>query len=185
MKRESLQGLGLSDEQVDNVMAMHSSELNDIRSNLTAAEQERDSFKNQLESNQTELAKLKDSQKDNEELQSQLDDLQGKFDESSSKASNELEQVRKESAIDLELVKSGARNPKAVKALLDNDSVKFDDDGIHGLSDQLDKLKESEAYLFETGDAGKPNPFPKGNPSGGVPANENKLAEVLGIKTEK
>ncbi|KAF0353804.1 capsid protein [Pediococcus acidilactici] len=182
MKREDLQGLGLSDEQVNSVMAKHSAELNDMRTKLTSAEQERDSFKGQLESNQSELAKFKDSQKDNEALQDQLKELQGKFDKVSESSANELAQVRKESAIDLELVKSGARNPKAVKALLDNDAIKLDDEGIHGLNDQLEGLKESDGYLFEGKEPDKPNPFADGNPSGGTPANDNKLAEALGLK---
>lgn len=182
MRREDLQELGLSDEQVNGVMAKHSAELNDMRTKLTSAEQERDSFKGQLESNQSELAKFKDSQKDNEALQDQLKELQSKFDEVSEQSTNELAQVRKESAIDLVLVKSGARNPKAVKALLDNDAIKLDDEGMHGLSDQLDSLKESDGYLFEGKELDKPKPFAGGNPSGGTPANDNKLAEVLGLK---
>ncbi|KAF0340600.1 phage scaffolding protein [Pediococcus acidilactici] len=182
MKREDLQGLGLSDEQVNSVMAKHSAELNDMRTKLTSAEQERDSLKGQLESNQSELAKFKDSQKDNEALQDQLKELQGKFDEVSEQSANELAQVRKESAIDLALVKSGARNPKAVKALLDNNAIKLDDEGMHGLNDQLESLKESDGYLFEGKEPDKPNPFAGGNPSGGTPANDNKLAEALGLK---
>ena len=36
MKREELKDLGLSDEQVGSIMAMHSSEMNKLRGELTS-----------------------------------------------------------------------------------------------------------------------------------------------------
>lgn len=185
MKREKLQELGLNDEQVNSVMAIHSAELNDVRAKQTAAEQERDSLKSQLDANQEDLKKFKESQKDSEELQSKLDDLQSKFDETKQNAANELNEVKKSSAIDMELMKAGARNPKAIKALLDSDAIKLDDDGIHGLKDQLDAVKESDGYLFESKEPDKPNPFPKGNPNGGAPVQQDEVAKALGLKTNK
>ena len=43
-----------------------------------------------------------------------------------------------------------ARNPKAVKALLDRDALKYDKGKIIGLEEQLETLKKNEdsAFLF-------------------------------------
>ena len=61
------------------------------------------------------------------------------------------------------------KNIKAVKALLDIDSIKLDGDKLLGLDDQLNGLKENESYLFEQEQ--KPNSptiVAPGNPQGGT-----------------
>lgn len=57
MKRETLVELGLTKEQVDSVMGEYGKSLNDVKERLTAAEGERDQFKNQFEDQQSELEK--------------------------------------------------------------------------------------------------------------------------------
>src|SRR5690606_24948682 len=52
-------------------------------------------------------------------------------------------------ALERALVSAKARNPKAVKALLDTEAIKLDGDKLLGLEEQLEKLKESDPYLFE------------------------------------
>ena len=42
------------------------------------------------------------------------------------------------------------KNHKAIKALLDMDKIKLDEEGLKGLEDQLASLKTNESYLFET-----------------------------------
>lgn len=65
MKRETLKELGLTGEQIDAVMSDHGSSVNELRKQLTAVEVERDQFKTQLETNQTELeTKFAEQQKD-------------------------------------------------------------------------------------------------------------------------
>jgi copper chaperone CopZ len=69
---------------------------------------------------------------------------------------NKLRQKTLDNEIEKELIKRKARNPKAVKALLDNDTIKLEeDDSVVGLSEQLDKLQESDDYLFESAEARK------------------------------
>lgn len=55
MKREALNGFGLSKEQIDSVLSEYGKSVNDMKERLTTAEGERDQFKNQLETQQTEL----------------------------------------------------------------------------------------------------------------------------------
>ena len=58
-----------------------------------------------------------------------------------------------DSLVDLELIKNKAKNPKAVKALLvDLDKAEIVDGSIKGLDEQFKKLKETDAYMFETED---------------------------------
>ena len=77
---------------------------------------------------------------DVEKLKTAATDAQKKFDA-------DLATVRRDSAIDLLLVQSGARNVKAAKALLDLSKVKLKDDGgIDGVD--IEGLKKSDPYLF-------------------------------------
>ncbi|MGF1917222.1 phage scaffolding protein [Enterococcus faecalis] len=55
MKRETLSGFGLSKEQIDSVLSEYGKSVNDMKERLTTAEGERDQFKTQLETQQTEL----------------------------------------------------------------------------------------------------------------------------------
>ncbi|MFI3206794.1 MAG: phage scaffolding protein [Clostridia bacterium] len=63
----------------------------------------------------------------------------------------EMKQMRLQNAIDSALSISGARNQKAVSALIDKDSIEIGEDGnILGLSEQLESLKKSDGFLFES-----------------------------------
>lgn len=64
------------------------------------------------------------------------------------KYNTDLAAVKRDSAVDLELVARKAKNPKLVKAALDMSIIKLDGDKLIGLSEQLDKLNESDGYLF-------------------------------------
>ena len=65
------------------------------------------------------------------------------------KYNTDLATAKLNNAIDLELVAQKAKNPKLAKAALDMSIIKLDGDNLIGLSEQLDKLKESDGYLFE------------------------------------
>lgn len=185
MKREELRDLGLSDEQVSKVMGTHSAELNDVRADLQNATSERDQFKKQLDTNNEELTKLRDNAKDNETLQKQLDDLQGKFDQSKQDSENTIKTLKLNNAVDLAVAKSHARNTKAVKALINMDKVKMTDEGLSGLDDQITSLKDSDSYLFEAQPTDTSNSTHKGNPSGGNGEgddNRDAVRAALGLK---
>lgn len=84
-----------------------------------------------------------------EELQEKIVDLQ-KANEDLSKANEaELKQLKVEHAADMEIMASGAKNLKVVKALIDLEKAELGDDGkVIGLSEQLKTAKESDGYAF-------------------------------------
>ena len=62
----------------------------------------------------------------------------------------ELLGLRLDNAVDSALATAGARNLKAVRALLELDRVSLGDDGmLSGLSEQIDALVKSDGYLFD------------------------------------
>lgn len=172
MKREELKELGLTDEQIGSIMALHGVTVNELNSRVSTAEQQATQYQEQLEKNQNELNDFKANAKGNEDLTKQLEDLQSKFDETKTSSEQQIADLKKSSAIDLALTQAGAKNIKAAKALLDGESLELTDEGLKGLDDQLAALKESDGYLFGSNEPIPPNPDVKkatfsGNASGG------------------
>ena len=65
------------------------------------------------------------------------------------KYNTDIAAVKLDSAVNMALVEAKAKNPKLAKAALDMSVIKMDGDNLLGLTEQLDKLKESDGYLFE------------------------------------
>lgn len=169
MNREELKALGLTDEQIDKVMASHGKVINDTKEKLNTVRTERDDLKEQLTSRDQQLESLSKQVKDNEELTAEINRLK----EDNKNATQELQQKLERQAFDFSLEKAltdaKVRNPKAVKALLDLESIKLDGEKLLGLDDQLTSIKESDSYLFEVEQNNDPKPnFTTGQHSKGA-----------------
>ncbi|NTL52059.1 phage scaffolding protein [Enterococcus faecium] len=190
MKREELKELGLTDEQIGSIMALHGVTVNELNSRVSTAEQQATQYQEQLDKNQKELNDFKANAKGNEDLTKQLEDLQSRFDEIKTSSEQQIADLKKSSAIDLALTQAGAKNIKAAKALLDSESLELTDEGLKGLDDQLAALKESDGYLFGQSEQVPPNPDGKkatfsGNASSGQNVEEDVFAKALGVLPNK
>ncbi len=173
-------------------MAEYGKEINPLKQAQANAEQERDSLKSQLEDVNGQLSEAQKNSKKGSELQGQLKDLQKQFDDSKAKAEEQLQATKKDYEIAAALSKAGAKNDKAVKALLDTEKVNFDDDGkLIGLSEQLEAVKQDNDFLFA--DENESNPKPtitsKGNPNpdggnGNKALADYSYQELVALKTD-
>ena len=179
-----LKSVGLTDEQVENVVKgmpenkfyLATEEKLDER--YAKAKEQKAQIEAELTKANELVESLKQSQNPNEELQAKLSEYETQV--------NELTQQRladnKNAAIELALTKSGARNIKAVKALLDLDNIKATDSGYDGLEEQLKTIQEQNDYLFQQTESKVPTVTTGGNP----PSNENQnktMAQILGLKS--
>lgn len=127
-------------------------------------------------------------------------DLKAKYDEllktqkaEKEKYEKDLLASKKSYAIDLALTKAGAKNNKAVKALLDDSKIVLSDkDELVGFTEQLDAIKKDNDYLFNAKeDTDKPqnqpnpkptfggnNPNPSGNKNNGA---DDALRRAFGL----
>lgn len=169
MNREALKALGLTDEQIDTVMASHGSVVNATKGELTAMTTERDDLKGQLTDRDTQLETLKDKAAGNEDLLSQIEQLKTDNATATTDLQAKLDKQAFSFALEKGVVAMGARNPKAVIALLDVDSIKLDGDKLLGLDTQGEALKTSDAYLFgeDVVPPNSPSITVPGNPNGG------------------
>lgn len=87
------------------------------------------------------------------EAQREIEDIRKEGEELRQSLESELYDTRRDCAVDSELRRYGARNSKAVRALLDMDGVSFDGETVKGLIEQLERLKEENGFLFGGTDA--------------------------------
>lgn len=151
MKREFLKELGLSDEQIDKVMAEHGKSVNSVKDELEKVKefkQQVEELQGQLKERDKQLEELSKKAQGNEELTAEINKLK----EANEKAVKEYEEKLKKQAFDFALeralVNAKAKNPKAVKALLEIEKISLDGENLIGLEEQLKALKEKESYLF-------------------------------------
>ncbi|EAG5398894.1 TPA: phage scaffolding protein [Listeria monocytogenes] len=148
MQREYLKGLGLEDEVINKVMTENGKDITAAKQQLSEVEAERDGLKSQLTQRDKDIDDLKKDSGTSEELKKQIEDLQQKNTDLESNYQSEIAETKKNSAIELALASAKAKNPKTVRALLDNDKLELTDEGLKGLDEQLGALQESDAYLF-------------------------------------
>lgn len=62
----------------------------------------------------------------------------------------DLQKMQIEHETKYALTRMGAKNPSLAAKVLDMSAITIDNDGIHGLNEQLDKLRVSDPYLFSS-----------------------------------
>lgn len=186
MKREDLKELGLTDEQVGSVMAMHGGDVNGLKEQVTTLTSERDGFKSQFETVNGQLDTIKKDHKGDDDLKAQIEQLQADNKAAAEKHQAELNQTKVDYQTNLALTQAGAKNIKAVKALLDGDKIVLNEKGqLTGLNEQLEAVKKDNDYLFQADDGkpAKPNIVVPGNPNPGATTGKTlveKIQERLG-----
>lgn len=173
MTKEQLIALGLTEEQADKVIAgfgtmIPKSRFDDINEAKKQLEQ-------QIKDRDTQLEDLKAKATGNDELKAQIEELQAKNQQIQEEYETKIQKQQFDFALESALRDAKAKNPKAVRALLDTEAIKFVDGKLVGLEEQLKALKETDDYLFvpdglrgktppgaqnPTGN-NKPNPFSK------------------------
>jgi hypothetical protein len=172
LKREELKGLGLSDEQVDKVMGIHGTDVNDLKGQVSQLTTERDALKQRAADSDKQLNELKAAHKDDKDFQAEIDKLKADNKAKDDAAFKQLKETQLNYQTELALVKAGALNTKAASALIDKDKLSLDEKGnVTGLDEQLEALKsdDSSKFLFKAEEAQKPNDTPPitvpGNPN--------------------
>lgn len=176
MKREELKGLGLSDEQVDKVMGIHGTDVNDLKGQVSQLTTERDALKQRAADSDKQLNELKAAHKDDKDFQAEIDKLKADNKAKDDAASKQLKETQLNYQTELALVKAGALNTKAASALIDKDKLSLDEKGnVTGLDEQLEALKsdDSSKFLFKAEEAQKPNDTPPITVSGNPNPNAN------------
>ncbi|WP_407893507.1 phage scaffolding protein [Lacticaseibacillus sp. N501-2] len=163
MTREELKAMGLSDEQVDQVMASHGKATQKLRDANNKLSQQLDEATTGSTEQATQIDDLNKQLKAANKKAGQVDDLSKQLEA----ANGKLNQSTLDAAVNAQLSKAKVRNAKAARALLDPDLLKLDNEGkAPDLTEQIAALKESDGYLF---DEGTKNNYKPNSGKGGTP----------------
>ena len=186
MNKEKLIEKGLSEELADSIMKeLDGSFVTKSRFNEINAELKQ--MKDLIKERDGQLETLKKSVGDSEELKKQIETLQKDNKAKDEAHANEIKQLKIDTAIDKALADAKAKNPKAVKALLELGDVEVAEDGtIKGLDAKIKALRDAEdsSFLFDATENGnnKSKGFVPGQKMDGVPGAsstfEARLAEA-------
>ena len=91
----------------------------------------------------------KKNNKDNEALLNQIRDLQALNKQTTTDYENKINQMQFDYALDCALTNAKSKNNKALKALLDMNSIKYQEGKFEGLQEQIEALQKDASYLFD------------------------------------
>lgn len=186
--KEILKAQNLTDEQINNISAkmkeekIYTTSLENADERYTKLKGQKADLDEQIKAANTTITELKKNNKDNEALQQTIQDHEAT-----------IENLKKESAqkdfnyaLDSALKDNKCKNAKALKALLDLDNIKFNEGKLEGLEGQLNALKESDGYLFDTSNPAPGNTGGTGNhPRVGGGAGEVTKADLMKMPYSK
>lgn len=128
MNKEKLIEMGLTEELATSVMKeldgnyVPKARFNEVNTELKQA-------KDQVKERDSQLETLKKNVGDSEELKKQIETLQNDNKTKDEAHAAEIKQIKIDAAVDKALADAKAKNPKAVKALLDLAKAEISDDG--------------------------------------------------------
>ena len=150
MNKEDLIKLGIDEQTVYKICAIHGKDLEKMKSSVSQAATERDTLKTQLTEANKQIEGFKGMNVD--EIKKAADEYKTKFEQAQSEHAAQLSELKFSHALDGALATAKAKNPKAVKALLDMDVLKkaYDEKTgtIVNFDEHLKSVKEQNDYLF-------------------------------------
>ena len=150
MKREELEKLGLEKDAIDQIMALHGQTVEKHKTELATVKTEMQTVKDQLAEAGKQIEGFKSLDIDG--VKKSADEWKAKAEAAEKSAAEQVAKLKFDTALTSALSSAKAKNAKAVQALLDANALKYNDaDGsIVGLSEQLEKIKAENDYLFES-----------------------------------
>ena len=153
MNKEDLLKLGLTEEQAEKVLSANTEQLKGFipKARFDEVNNSKKQAEKDLSERDMQLETLKNSTGDIETLKNTIKQLQDENKASKEQYEANISKIKLENAIDNALGNAKAKNSKAVRALLDMEKIKFENDNLSGLDEQLKALKEAEdsKFLFE------------------------------------
>ncbi|MET3616601.1 chromosome segregation ATPase [Peptoniphilus olsenii] len=143
MKREFLEELGLEKEVIDKIMNENGKDINVEKAKVSAKDKEIKTLEEQIKTANKEIKSYKDMN---------IEDIQKSVETWKSKAKEHeeaLKNLKNDTALKDAVRTYNSVDEDVLLKLIDRENIKFNDDGIDGLKEQVESLKESKPYLFK------------------------------------
>lgn len=168
MKRKFLEDLGLEPEAVQKIMDENGKDVTALKAKV-------DDLTEQIAVKETTI-----TEKNNKIAELEKVDVEAiktaEYERGKTEGSKEIEVFKKQNALDKALQGYKAKDTGILSKMLDMDKVKFNDkfEIVEGLEEQVNTLKESHDYLFESD-----NPKPQFTGDIKQPANNNQITKEV------
>ena len=153
MNKEDLLKLGLTEEQAEKVLSVNAEQLKGFipKVRFDEVNNAKKQAEKDLSERDKQLETLKNSTGDVETLKNTIKQLQDENKASKEQYEANISKIKLDNAIDNALGNAKVKNSRAVRALLDMEKIKFENETLSGLDEQLKALKEAEdsKFLFE------------------------------------
>lgn len=143
MQRKFLEDLGLEKEIIDKILDESGADLEKTKAKLEA---ERDNYKSQLETAQNALKEFEGV--DVKDLQDKISTLNNDLKNKDAEYQQKIADMEFNSILESAINKSGAKNTKAVKALLDLDTLKTSKNQAEDITKALESVKSENDFMF-------------------------------------
>lgn len=141
MQRKFLEELGLEKDVIDKIMAENGSDIEKIKA-------DRDNYKSQLETAQEALKGFEGV--DVKELNGKIAQLNADLAAKDTEYQQKIADMEFNSVLDNAITAAGARNAKALKALLDIEALKNSKNQAEDIKSAIDAVKTDNGYLFNS-----------------------------------
>lgn len=152
MKREFLEGLGLSKELIDQIMNQNGQDIEAAKTEAATEKARADGLQSQLETLTNDLTTARNEANSLKDVQTRLDAANAK-----------VKAYQQDEALLGAVASYNPKDAKMLLKLLDRNKIVFAEDGsvASGLKEQVEPMKESSAFLFSDSpdpNGGNPNP---------------------------
>lgn len=154
MERKFLEEMRLDKEAIDKIMAQHGKDIEAHKAAAENAAKDRDTYKGQLEDVSKKLKAFDGV--DIDALRGEVDTLKKDMASKEADFMAQLADRDFQALITAGITEAKGKNPKAIMALLDIDTLKASKNQKEDAAAALKALAESDAYLFGEPDKGPP-----------------------------
>lgn len=151
------------------------------RTDFNAKNEEAKTLKTQITDRDKQLDELK--KVDPAALNAKIAELQAANSTAQTEHEKALSAAKLNFALEARLMKEGAVNTKAVRALLDGSKISLDGENLIGFDDQIKALKETEKWAFGEQQPSGSTGMPHGTPP--APDPTAAIRTAMGLPPEK
>lgn len=148
MQRKFLEDLGLDKDLIDKILNEAGKDAESFKNTKTALETEKKALEAQVAEANKKIEEF--SNVDISKLKDEIESYKKKYEESEKTKALELKNLNLNHEIDKAIIGAKAKNAKAVRGLLDINSLEASKDLSKDIETQLKGLLESDSYLFDS-----------------------------------
>lgn len=153
MTTEELRELGLSEEQIPQVMKLNGQAIENVKSELTELKQQNETLVSEKENltQQMEAVTGKlDSLKKLEGADKTISELNTKIEELKNQHTAEKQMLDKKQRATLRILEENPHEVSDILNLINLEEVELTDNGLFGLDSKIAEIKENKPYLFKS-----------------------------------